>query len=281
MCLCVCACACVCVFVCVCLCVCLCVCACVCACVCVSAFPVVPASWRRELSPVLVDCPPRWPLPAQNRPSALRAACLALPAGGHSPTGYAAYPRVPLLGRCRRRCRQRSSRCCRGRHRLRTQGSHEDAAAVAASRSLRTSLRMQMVLPFSPMACRQAPRSPATQTTAVKSCTRLCEVLGVLGVLRQCEGLACSVLLWCKSRANLPNISNCGTSPSCSVPCSVQVPPVLPVACENATHSPRRSHAAAQRGSVSMAAPCTTTVLVLLAPRTSTQSTPWCRLGYT
>ena len=102
--------------------------------------------------------------------------------------GYSAYLRAPLIGRCRRRCRQRSSRrsqrCCRGRHRLRTQGSHEDAAAAAARGSLRTSLRMQTVLPFSPMACRQAPRLPATLSRAGTSWTRLLEVLGVLEVLR-------------------------------------------------------------------------------------------------
>ena len=140
-----------------------------------AACPVVPASWRRERSQVLADCPPRWPWPAQNRPSALRAACPAWPADS-------AYPRVPLLGRCRRRCRRRSQRCCR--HSLRTQGSHEDAAAVAARGGLRTSLRMQMVLPFSPMACRrQAPKLPATLSRAGTSWTRLCEVREVLEVL--------------------------------------------------------------------------------------------------
>jgi hypothetical protein len=143
--------------------------------VCVHVLHVqLPASWRRERSQVLADCPPRWPWPAQNRPSALRAACPAWPADS-------AYPRVPLLGRCRRRCRRRSQRCCR--HSLRTQGSHEDAAAVAARGGLRTSLRMQTVLPFSPMACRQAPKLPATLSRAGTSCTRLCEVLGVLEVL--------------------------------------------------------------------------------------------------
>ncbi len=64
---------------------------------------------------------------------------------------------------------------------------------------------------------------------------------------------------------NSPNALNCGMSPSCSVPCSLQMPPVLAVVCENAKHSPRRSHAAAQRGSVSMATPCTTGVQGLLA----------------
>jgi hypothetical protein len=86
----------------------------------------------------------------------------------------------------------------------------------------------------------------------------------VVDTHRYCEGLACSVTLWCESRVNLPNTSNCGTSPSCSVPCSVQMPPVLPAVWDNAKHSPRRSHAAAQSGSVSKAAPCTTGVQVLL-----------------
>jgi hypothetical protein len=71
------------------------------------------------------------------------------------------------------------------------------------------------------------------------------------------------VTLWCESGVNSPNALNSGTSPSCSVPCSVQMPPVLPVAWENAKHSRRTSHAAAQSVSVSKAAPCTTGVQVL------------------
>ncbi len=72
-----------------------------------------------------------------------------------------------------------------------------DATAVAARGSLRTSLRMQTVLPFSPMACRQAPRLPAKRTRAVKSCIRLCEVLGLLEVLTDMRGsrLPCAVLV--------------------------------------------------------------------------------------
>ena len=222
------------------------------------------------------------------------ASCLPCMAGrwAYSATGLSAYPQVPFLGRCRPRCRQRSSRrsqrCCRGRHRLRTQASHEDAAAAAARGGLRTSLRMQTVLPLSPMACRQA-RSSGTQwvacgyqavdrpgdrsgrsltkhariyvrrsfaiarntdrTRAVKSCTRLCKVVGYSRCSRICEGLSCSVPLSCESVVNSPSVLNCGMSPSCSAPCSLQMPSVLSVVCENAKHSPRprRSHAAAQR----------------------------------
>ncbi len=71
--------------------------------------------------------------------------------------------------------------------------------------------------------------------------------------------------LWCQSGVNSPNALNCGTSPSCSAPCSLQMPPVLPAVWENAKHSLRTSHAAAQSGRVSTAATCTTRQQVLLA----------------
>ena len=107
----------------------------------------------------------------------------------------------------------------------------------------------------------KAPRSPATQIEwrhELREAVR--GAWGYSKYSRICECLACSVPILCESSVNSPSALNCTMSPSCSAPCSLQTPPVLPAVCENAKHSPRRSHAAAQSGSVSTAAPCTTGV---------------------
>jgi hypothetical protein len=160
-------------------CVCVCVCVSVCACVCLSA--TLPASWRRGLSQVSADCPLLWPLPAQNRPSALRAACPVLPAGG--PT----VDTRPTRG-------SRSSADAVGDAASGPVGGPSGAAAAATACTHRAQTRTPQLLQrvgvcARACACRRCcrsrrwpagkPRLPATRTSAVKSCMKLCEVLGV------------------------------------------------------------------------------------------------------
>jgi hypothetical protein len=133
--------------------------------------PALPPPCRARPGSVCLQCVPQHTRPTRGSRSSADAAGDAAGSPAGDPGGAAA------------------ATACAHYH-----GSHEPSPQLMPRAGLRTILRMQMALPFSPMACRQALRLPATQP---RGGTRPCEAVrgtwGTRSTHRYCEGLACSV----------------------------------------------------------------------------------------